>query len=381
MSDENQEYETPRQILLLQQMMQVVGAAVQQSTRDLIEPRHFMSSFAHNPTATASRENYKNGAGFLDQAHELARECARNCFLSVDITKYDEELRKNLAILVREYKDCLPEKMQGFKKQLSEFLDRTEFANVTGNFEQNHFHTLMDAIRVQTHLHLQCGKDTSPQLIMIESDYVPAMLKRMIGGIAGFGQTAAHVPREIEDAQEELFGFAVQDLGWKFVRDLSVMINCCPEASRHALAEQIGMGADLEGRLQKTMKDDPQQLYMVGQISNEALAAMTKFCKMVGVQMPNSFESPIQKPITAILAACVSMRKNGIESLDTDFETLPQFINDAVALLTRMCDVNEPIFAALVEYNKRLKTPPVGVTQIGGGGSLSDAKQSPEIVF
>lgn len=365
MSYTNPEYQTPRQILLLQQMMFVVKDMVA-SMDELVFPRHFMASFAYDPTKLALRSNFNNASGFLDISHQLARECAQNCFLIIDIAKYDEEFRRNVAVLVKEFRDSLPEKMKIDKATLSEFLERTGFEGVTGNFDEGYKDSLEARVNDSTQLYLVLGKKS----VTIETDQANVLLERMLGGLSGFGQFADHFAREVQWILGKFFGVSSGDAGQSFVKDLEAILRACPIESRDLLAEQIGMGAKMEERLQKVMEQNPQQLYFAAEFSEESKGKMIKLCEMVGVAMPQSFEPPIKTPMTAVLAACELMARyeaNCQYKLYLPDKTVPEFLKNAINSLEETGNPKlqtDPIFQALAEYHKKSKTPD-GVTGSG----------------
>ena len=97
-----------------------------------------------------------------------------------------------MAILVRDYRDSLPEKMRGDKLKLSEFLARAGFAEESEEFTILHGTKLLKFIETQAPLHLKYGENE----LTIDGEKSAKLLKRMIGGLSGFGQLADRVQPE-----------------------------------------------------------------------------------------------------------------------------------------------------------------------------------------
>ena len=243
--------------------------------------RSFSRSYAFDPTMPKSGEIFGR-MGTLDTLHLFARQCAQNCFLSVDIKKYDEDFRKFFATLVNIFKDRLPDTMVTERATLKKILAETGFLSQSSKELNAPKDELVVVIEKQKTLFLRCGEDH----FSITDDSVVQLTKRMVGGIAGFGQVAGHIGTDMQSLLKILFGVAAEDGGKKFLADVKSIVALCPPQFRGVLAEQLGINGQMETALKKIMQRNLQELYLLGELSENAQKAITTLCGTLGLEMP-----------------------------------------------------------------------------------------------
>jgi hypothetical protein len=105
---------------------------------------------------------------------------------------------------------------------------------------------------------------------------------------------------------------------------------------------------------------------------------------MVGVRMPQSFEPPIKNSMTAFLATCDLLAKytdGFINELYSPEINIKEFLENALKYLEKTDNPelqHDPVFLALMEYNKRSKTPDA-VTGSGECAASLPATKPPSI--
>lgn len=244
----------------------------------VIPAKSLMSSFAFNPFEHEVRENLKNGIGFLDQSHQLARECAQNIFLSIDFAKYPKKTKTLLYRMVRDFEESLPEGMVIDKIKLKEVLDKIGHENAEKSAEGiirrftiddepgDDSAALEKNILKQRKLHLLVGDRPFSIQLEIKDKESPhyTMHFRMIGTLSGFGQLALHLPEDISAFLQDIFPAAAEDDGVGFVQDLYKLLELCPEKHRNKLEEIVGISSEMEIRLKQAIEQNAQQLYLIG---------------------------------------------------------------------------------------------------------------------
>lgn len=356
MSDENQ---LPRQFILLEQVMAVIAAVIPADylyhqddvpSQDGVFYRQVkvgLSSFSSDPFSSESRKSFQKGMEVLDVWHDLARECTRNCFLTLDLAKYESTTKLALSSLISAYREALPKELAAYKKMLGTILESNSHESSTD------YASLMSTLNDCNSLYLRWNLDDKPIEISIPNTSDGKLVVSVIGCLGGFGLVANFLPEKESAFVEEAFGGIGEVGANNFIQTVRYIIEHCPKDKVELLAEQLCIGEGMEKRLTSTMQRHTQQLYLFGQYSEKAHNAVSDLCDSVGIKMPQSLEEPIIHPLTQRIALnALAMQQQKL--LNTDISDLCAY------------DPNNPIAKAVLAYQE---TAPTEVTGAGANKS------------